>query len=121
MEWWGWVLVVALLPVALLLWVVLLAVFDALTDAGSDRVLGHPAVADRITRRPGLFRIGGVLVALGLVPVVAMLGSLLRERYDPDPGVMPVMVSVAAGLIALGSGILVVWWRLADPGRSAIE
>lgn len=86
--------------------VVVLAIFDALTDVGSDKVLRHPSVADRIKRRPILFRIGGGLIALGLLPVVATLGSLLRDRYDPGPGVMPIFAMVAAALISLGSVIL---------------
>ncbi|GAA4704522.1 hypothetical protein [Nocardioides conyzicola] len=94
---------------------------DALSDAGSDKVLRHPAVAGRIKRRPVMFRVGGGLVALGLVPVVATLGALLRHRYDPEAGVMPVLASAFAALVLLGWVILGVWWRTAEPDKPTIE
>ena len=116
MEWWGWLLLVPVILVLLFLWIVMLAVGDVLKDMGSD-VLRHPAIAGRIERRPNLFRIGGGLIAVGLLPVVATISARLKHQYDPAPGTMHVLALVVAALISLGMVILLIWWRIAEPEK----
>jgi hypothetical protein len=71
-------------------------------------------MAERIKRRPVGFRVGGALVAAGILPYLVMLHGLLTgQGVHADPAMLAKFAAVSAGLIASGLTIWAIGWSIA--------
>ena len=104
---WDVIAFAVLLIPAIVVLMVLRDLGDEAMDSAAARIRNNPAVAKRAKFYRPLWKTGGLLVVLAVMPVGICVKGATADQWRTA-------FEISAGLLAAGSLLLGLWWALAS-------